>query len=355
MGRKTSKAEAIGIAVVALMAAPIVAVSWLYSVIGWQGVAGLVLAIGGAVLWFRKSREEIDVADPLPSAQPVLPTPPSPPANASPASSAGWTPPVPSYSPTAPQKTTTLFDGFGSAPAHKTTTLFDGFTSAVQDVEPLDEVSWDDGLDYGPANPKPVSGRLEILYRDAQGERSRREVAVRECDIESASSYLMGICQLRGAYRTFRIDRVVRATDLETGEVVADLPGWAYRKYQDSPAFVIEKLLDESSDVLRALFYIGKADGRFTKKEKQVFLAYCTANLVDRALGIEDVDRICRQLDVPSKQAFKLICGRLGALGWSQRLAIITAADEMVATEKTIGAEEAEALAYLKKRLAVDA
>jgi len=189
----------------------------------------------------------------------------------------------------------------------------------------IDSTEWDDSFDYGSSSsPKPIRAAVEIQYRDASGSETRREVDVSECDTESSNGYLIGVCRKRGAYRTFRMDRVRSAIDLETGEVIDDLPTWARRKYEESPAFAIEALIKESSDVLRAMFYIGKADGRFTRKEKQIFLDYCTNNLTDSNLDIDDIDRICNQIEIPSKQAFKLICGRLAQLDQEQRAAIIS-------------------------------
>ena len=108
-------------------------------------------------------------------------------------------------------------------------------------------------------------------------------------------------------------------------------------------------------DALRCLFYIAKADGRFTAKEKQVFLDYCRRATGDDRLTIGQINKACEYLAAPSKQAFKLICGRLGKLDEDCRSAVLEAAEAMIATEKTIAPEEAEALAYLKKRLAITA
>lgn len=312
MTRKTSETDVIWIFIAAVIAAPIAAVWWLYSVIGPWGMAAIALSIAvAAAWWWKRSLNE--------------------------KTKEGLSQRLREHN----KKVSSLIESQN------------GFRNHVDEFEcSIDSPDWDETLDSSfSSSPKAIRAQLEIQYRDAEGSETRRKVDVRECDIESKSGYLIGICKMRNAYRTFRMDRVRHATDLETGEVIDNLPEWAKRKYQESPAFAIETLIDESSDVLRALFYIGKADGRFTRKEKQVFLDYCTRNLIDRNLNIDDIDRICNQLDIPSKQAFKLICGRLSKFELSQRLAIISAADDMVATEKTIGAEEADALDYMKKRL----
>ena len=224
-------------------------------------------------------------------------------------------------------------------------------TRDTADYANIDSPQWDTTAEYAPSNPKPVGGSLKLTYRDSAGQGTEREVQVRECDTLNPSGYLTGHCQLRDQFRTFRIDRIERAVDLETGEIVEDITAWALSRYQASPAFAMEELLNTAADALRALFYIGKADGRFTKKEKAVFLQYCQAQSGASHITLADIDRACATLPPPSMQAFRLICGRLAKLDAAARTAILDASEQMVATEKTISPEEAEALAYLRKRI----
>lgn len=215
----------------------------------------------------------------------------------------------------------------------------------------LDEQCWDVAAEYAPSDPKPVGGLLKLKYEDAEGRVTEREVQVRECDTTNPAGYLTGHCRLRNEFRTFRMDRIKRAIDMETGEVLDDLPAWALAHYEASPAYAMEELLSTATDALRALFYIGKADGRFTKKEKAVFLQYCQAQSGADHITLADIDRACASLPLPSMQAFKLICGRLAKLDTSNRNAVLEACELMVATEKKIAPEEAEALAYMRKRI----
>lgn len=217
----------------------------------------------------------------------------------------------------------------------------------------LDAPGWHEPQDMVPSVPRPISASLRIDYRDAAGKTSERIVDVRECDTSYPDGYLIGFCRLRQAMRTFRMDRIARVIDMETGEIIPDLLAFAAQKYANSPIASLDSLLDDAADAIRALFYIGKADGRFTAKEKQVMLAYCQAAAGDSRITIAQIESVCRSLDIPSKQAFKLICGRIAKLDEPQRMAILDATEKMIATEKTISGEEAEALAYMKKRLGV--
>jgi len=215
----------------------------------------------------------------------------------------------------------------------------------------LDEQRWDVAAEYAPSDPKPTGGLLKLTYKDANGQVTEREVRVRECDTLNPAGYLTAHCLLRDEFRTFRMNRIERAIDMETGEVIEDLPAWAMARYKASPAYAMEELLSTAADALRAMFYIAKADGRFTKKEKEVFLQYCQAHSGAAHLTLADIDRACATLPLPSMQAFKLICGRLAKLDPQDRETILDACERMIATEKTISPEEAAALAYLRKRI----
>ncbi|MDO9227146.1 MAG: WYL domain-containing protein [Pseudomonadota bacterium] len=217
--------------------------------------------------------------------------------------------------------------------------------------EPLDAPDWDAQDDFTPSNPRPIQSQLKLSYRDAAGALTDRQVDVKECDTSNPTGYLIGHCHLRGAIRTFRLDRIHRAVDLETGEIINSLTAWAAAKYEESPIASLDKLLGAAADPLRALFYIGKADGRFTAKEKKIFLSYCHTVSGDARITLHQIEQLCAQMEIPTQQAFKLICGRIGKLEDAARLQVLNAAEAMVATEKTVSGQEAEALEYLHKRL----
>lgn len=217
--------------------------------------------------------------------------------------------------------------------------------------EPLDDDVWDTTTEFVPSHPKPISATLALHYRDAKGAVSERVVVVRECDTTNPAGYLLGVCQLRNAFRTFRINRIEKAVDVDTGEIIRDIPAYAQQKYQNSPAATIEKLLNESMDVLRCLFYIAKSDGRFTAKEKMLFLDYCHHASGNTDLTVKDIESICRDMPMASMQAYRLICGRLTQLPAVDRAKVLEIAQAMVASERTIAPEEQQALDYLTKRL----
>lgn len=219
------------------------------------------------------------------------------------------------------------------------------------DEDPLDSPRWDSDVEYVPSTPRPVNARLKLKYRDVKGAATERIVQANECDTSNPQGYLIGFCEMRQAVRTFRLDRIAQAIDMETGEIIPNILAWAEVSYKSSPAYAVIQLLDNAADALRGLFYIGKADGRFTKKEKELFLAFCHKVSGDERITLKQIEEACTYLPMPSMQAYKLICGRLAKeVGADIRESILVTAEAMIATEKKVSPEEAEALSYMKKR-----
>jgi len=183
-----------------------------------------------------------------------------------------------------------------------------GYTHGTRgdDDDDWSDQDWDRDLDTDTDEPdycpKPVAAILEIQYRDSKGQTTGRQVEVKECDTQNPAGYLYGYCLLRQQLRTFRLDRIVRATDIETGEVIESITEWARRRHEESPDHAMESLFASATDTMRALFYLCKADGRFTQKEKALFLDFCQEKLPGHVLGITDIEkRACSLKSHPAR------------------------------------------------------
>ena len=63
------------------------------------------------------------------------------------------------------------------------------------------------------------------------------------------------------------------------------------------------------------------------------------------------IDEIFSSLEPPTLHAFKLAVGRIGKTEATARALLLKAAEDMVATQKTVHPAEKEALEYMRKRL----
>ena len=214
-----------------------------------------------------------------------------------------------------------------------------------------DKDSWEGGF-WETLNPKSARARLAFAYTAANRQSTQRVVDVREFDSERTDGLLIGHCHLRNATRTFRFDRMRKVTDTETGEVVTNVPEYLREKYEASPDATLDKLMADHRDLLRALLYLGKADGRLTSKERSTILDLAIDVTGDSRLNDVMLKQTFNNLAVPSMAAFKQCCGRLAnnkEPGYCAK--IVIAAKKMVASETTIDPAEQAALDYLRKRL----
>jgi len=61
---------------------------------------------------------------------------------------------------------------------------------------------------------------FELIYRDADGNRSRRAITFHELEQNNGNEYIIAFCDSRQDIRTFRVDRVESLTNLATGEII---------------------------------------------------------------------------------------------------------------------------------------
>jgi len=73
-----------------------------------------------------------------------------------------------------------------------------------------------------------VAATLQIAYCDFNGVKTKRTVRVTQYD--PLQRWVIGQCSLRKARRTFRAERILTAVDMETGEIVSDLPSFFYER-----------------------------------------------------------------------------------------------------------------------------
>ena len=72
---------------------------------------------------------------------------------------------------------------------------------------------------------KPVRATLIIDYIDAANQHTTRTVKITSFQAGSSPG-MRGFCLLRKETRLFRIDRVQKAIDSETGEIIENLLSW---------------------------------------------------------------------------------------------------------------------------------
>ena len=86
----------------------------------------------------------------------------------------------------------------------------------------------DDGRISGMLPTLEIFSILFFTYKSSKGIISERQVKVSSSD---GSEYIYAQCFLRNEARTFRIDRIQNCTNLDTDEVVDNIPLFFREKY----------------------------------------------------------------------------------------------------------------------------
>ena len=213
-----------------------------------------------------------------------------------------------------------------------------------------DTDSWEGGF-WDASDPKELFAHLEFEYRDGNGSISTRKVKVRQFDTELYGGILLGHCELRGATRTFRFDRISNCVDLETGQSIDNIKHYLTELYEKSPGKSAEVLATDYIDVLKVLYYVAKADGQFRKEEKEVISTYVSELLRDDRITVSLLEGVFRELDAPSLQSFKLALGRIFKSEQVSPDQLRNCCNAIVDTQKSVHPSEKEALDYIDKKI----
>lgn len=160
---------------------------------------------------------------------------------------------------------------------------------------------------------------------------------------------LWAFCNLRQANRRLlRTDRIISCVDLDTGKVVENLESWLDAKYQASPDRALEKVIEEAWDAVRVLFYVSKADGRLTQKERSILRDAIRQMSDHPAIDDKRIDGLIASLDTPTVMAFKQAFGGKLCIKLDLAEKVADWTNSLVATEKTISPQEQEAVDYIR-------
>lgn len=193
-----------------------------------------------------------------------------------------------------------------------------------------------------------VKADLLLTYKDSKGKTIDRPVSISGYD---GSASLKGFCSLKNSNRTFRIDRILNAIDTETGKKIDNVPDHLLDKYRQSPECAISKVFKKHLDIIKVLFYVGKADGQLRTADRKIIYQTIRSIAKNKELTDGDIGNFFKKLKVPNLQGFKIAFGRVYKKQPKQTLQLYYTAKKIVATKKTIHANEAEALEYMKKRM----
>lgn len=206
-----------------------------------------------------------------------------------------------------------------------------------------------EGTFYEAEKPRTAKRTINIIYVDARGDRTSRTITIHAYEPTSPQGMLRATCHLRKEQRTFRFDRIEKAVDAETGEILRNLQSTLNEDWKASPESVVQKLMNEQSDLLKLMFYMAKADGAARMAEVEIITTHCQ-ELSGRAdLTVQSVKDMLQLLDLPTIAGFTHTYEKMLREQPDLAMRSAIACRAIVATQKTVHQAEQKALDVFEK------
>jgi|688.fasta_scaffold687307_1 hypothetical protein len=206
-----------------------------------------------------------------------------------------------------------------------------------------------------------VKVELAFDYTDAEGRKSKRHLDVKNMEVKTDWIFIWGYCHSKEDYRTFNVSRVKNCVDVETGEMITDVASYLmekhhqqYEAYKSSVYYTIDQFIEKESDLLMVLFYVCKADGRFSAAEKTVLVDLLITLTGDNRITAEEIKNIFKYEKSPSKTDFEMMTLNLSNKDIVKKQLVLQAAKDIINTQKQVSEDEQYALNYLEKNLKLD-
>lgn len=115
-------------------------------------------------------------------------------------------------------------------------------------------------FDFYSARLLPAKGRYRINYEDQRGLKTERDIEVKRVH-ENAGKYAIDAhCLLRSAHRSFLGERIQKAINLDSGEIVEDLARDAIAQYNDSGEGLALAAIDKEWMGIAVLVFVCRAN-----------------------------------------------------------------------------------------------
>lgn len=186
---------------------------------------------------------------------------------------------------------------------------------------------------------------LVICYEDANGNESRRRVALHAAYERNGFHYLKAYCFERAAARSFRADRIREIIDVETGEVFAGIDSIlevvSDRAEPLTAREATEKAFQMKKQGILVLLFLARCDGEVHASEETVILNY-----IDHSCGTKGVDedyalrRLARLS--PDPMSYEKALKYLARFDPGEMQRVLRFARRLIEADGAISQEEAE-------------
>ncbi len=208
-------------------------------------------------------------------------------------------------------------------------------------------------FDFYRAKMLSAKGRYRINYEDQRGLKTERDIEVKRVH-ECGGKYAIDAhCLLRNAHRSFLGERIGKAINIDSGEIVEDLAHDAIAQYNDSGEGRALAVIDKEWMGVAVLVFVCRADGQMRKPERAIVAEYLKRHCTDVLLDDAELDSAIKALGEPDLREFKRIVRDLKTAGDRDRLTdLLDCAKRIVQTQKIVAPMEKAALEILDRAVA---
>ncbi len=205
-------------------------------------------------------------------------------------------------------------------------------------------------FDFYSARMLPAKGRYRINYEDQRGFKTEREIQVKRVYENGGQYALDAHCLLRNAHRSFINERIQKAINIETGEIIESVARDALAQYNDSGEGRALAAIDKEWMGVAILAFVCRADGQMRKEERTIVAEYLKRRCSTLKLDDAELDSAIKSIGDPGHREFKRIVRDLKSAGDSEQLRdLFDCANRIVGTQKAAAPMEKAALEILSE------
>ena len=217
-----------------------------------------------------------------------------------------------------------------------------------------------------------IKKKLSIKYKDGQGQVTKRDIDVYKFGRTSYGGFILAVCNLRNANRSFRTDRILECIDLETGEFIKDVASFLENEYlktdeykniqikqqkQEEKAKEVKyynDFWDKYNTLLKIIVYMVKCDGTYNKREKAIVrevFEYLENN--NELITDKFLNKVVKNIKMPTERGFKVNVTKFIKENKFD-IDIVELAKNIISTQNTIHPREQEMIKFLNKKFETD-
>ena len=162
---------------------------------------------------------------------------------------------------------------------------------------------------------------------------------------------LITFCNLRREFRTFKLSRILKIIDADSGEVFTDPSVYIFQAWNNSPIVPIRKVIEQFNAEVLILIFVSRADGYLRQKEREIICDFIIKK-AGNSLKEEILNDEVRGIDC-SLEDFKIALNKCAEKSLIERKLVLESVNKLMSTERTTHPNKISAQKSINEKLAV--